>query len=62
VGSRAALTGPAARGDAATLRAHVRALPADERPLYLALAGAAARLAGRDLTRVDGETPDEETS
>lgn len=47
VGSIAALTGPAARGDHATLAAHVAAIGPDEAPLYLALADAAAALAGR---------------
>lgn len=55
VGAPAALTGPAARGDTATLAAHVAALPAGERPLYLALARAAARVAGRDLPELDEE-------
>lgn len=47
VGSAAALTGPAARGDHATVAAHVAAIGPDEAPLYLALADAAAALAGR---------------
>jgi predicted short-subunit dehydrogenase-like oxidoreductase (DUF2520 family) len=34
----AALTGPVARGDAGTVRAHLAALPADVRPAYLAMA------------------------
>jgi predicted short-subunit dehydrogenase-like oxidoreductase (DUF2520 family) len=55
VGAAAALTGPAARGDHATVAAHLRALPAAERPLYLALATAAAQLAGRDLPPLDEE-------
>lgn len=46
-GAAAALTGPAARGDQATLDAHRRALPDTERALYDALAAAAATLAGR---------------
>jgi predicted short-subunit dehydrogenase-like oxidoreductase (DUF2520 family) len=45
LGPRAALTGPAARGDEATIRRHLRALPADERKAYRALAEAARRLA-----------------
>ncbi len=45
-GARAALTGPAARGDWATIQAHLRALPPDERALYGALSRAAATLAG----------------
>lgn len=47
-GAAAALTGPASRGDLATLDAHRHALPASERALYDALASAAATLAGRD--------------
>jgi predicted short-subunit dehydrogenase-like oxidoreductase (DUF2520 family) len=46
-GAAAALTGPAARGDLATLAAHLAALEGAEHPLYLALTDAAARLAGR---------------
>ncbi len=49
-GPAAALTGPAARGDLATLTAHLDAIDTvgpGERPLYLALADAAAALAGR---------------
>ena len=34
----AALTGPVARGDAGTVRAHLDALPADVRPAYVAMA------------------------
>jgi predicted short-subunit dehydrogenase-like oxidoreductase (DUF2520 family) len=45
LGPRGALTGPAARGDEATIRRHLRALPADERKAYRALAEAARRLA-----------------
>ncbi len=44
-----ALTGPAARGDRATINAHLAAIGDDERATYLALAREAARLAGRDL-------------
>ena len=47
VGATTALTGPAARGDHATLAAHVEAMDEAEVPLYLALADAAAALAGR---------------
>jgi predicted short-subunit dehydrogenase-like oxidoreductase (DUF2520 family) len=47
-GAAAALTGPVARGDAATVAAHVSALPADERATYAALAWEALRLSGRD--------------
>ncbi|MFV0258534.1 MAG: Rossmann-like and DUF2520 domain-containing protein [Acidimicrobiales bacterium] len=46
VGPAAALTGPAARGDWATVRRHLDALPDPERDLYRGLAAAAARLAG----------------
>ena len=45
LGPAAGLTGPAARGDEATIRRHLRALPPDERRAYRALAGAARRLA-----------------
>ncbi len=47
VGPAAALTGPAARGDWDTIRAHLAALPTDDdRALYLALCERAADLAG----------------
>jgi predicted short-subunit dehydrogenase-like oxidoreductase (DUF2520 family) len=42
-----AALGPAARGDEATIRRHLRALPADERRAYRALADVARRLAQR---------------
>jgi predicted short-subunit dehydrogenase-like oxidoreductase (DUF2520 family) len=45
LGSRRALTGPAARGDESTVRRHLRALPADERKAYRGMADAARRLA-----------------
>jgi predicted short-subunit dehydrogenase-like oxidoreductase (DUF2520 family) len=45
LGPAAALTGPAARGDEATIRRHLRALPSDERRAYRSLADAARRLA-----------------
>ena len=48
-GAAAALTGPVARQDWQTVRGHVDALPAIERPLYLALVEQAATLAGHDL-------------
>jgi predicted short-subunit dehydrogenase-like oxidoreductase (DUF2520 family) len=48
LGPRRALTGPVARGDVATIRAHLDALPDPEHELYRALAGEARRLAGRD--------------
>ncbi len=47
MGAAAALTGPAARGDRATVTAHVEAINPDERALYLVLADAAADLAGQ---------------
>lgn len=43
-GPAAALTGPVARGDWDTVRAHIGALPEEERAAYEALAHAAARL------------------
>lgn len=46
-GAAEALTGPVARGDAATVERHLRALPVDERPAYRALAREALRLTGR---------------
>jgi predicted short-subunit dehydrogenase-like oxidoreductase (DUF2520 family) len=50
VGPAAALTGPAARADWDTIRAHLAALPTDEdRHLYRALCEHAARLAGQDM-------------
>jgi predicted short-subunit dehydrogenase-like oxidoreductase (DUF2520 family) len=63
LGAAAALTGPAARGDAATISRHVAALPPIERAAYAALARDAARLAGTDaviddaLDAVLGEVP-----
>jgi predicted short-subunit dehydrogenase-like oxidoreductase (DUF2520 family) len=47
LGASAAITGPAARGDALTLERHLDALDPAEHDLYRALAGAAATLAGR---------------
>lgn len=44
-GPARALTGPAARGDEATIRRHLDALPAEERPAYEALVAEARRLA-----------------
>ena len=46
MGPAAALTGPVARGDWDTVRAHLGALAPEDRPAYLALADQAARLAG----------------
>ena len=45
LGARAALTGPVARGDLATVIEHLRELPPSERDAYRALAREAARLA-----------------
>ncbi len=45
LGAAGALTGPAGRGDAATLDRHRRAIDPSERPAYDALAAQAARLA-----------------
>jgi predicted short-subunit dehydrogenase-like oxidoreductase (DUF2520 family) len=44
-GPAAALTGPAARGDLATIDAHLAAIPESERPLYVALSQRAFELA-----------------
>jgi predicted short-subunit dehydrogenase-like oxidoreductase (DUF2520 family) len=48
LGPIAALTGPVARGDVATVAAHLAALAPGERDTYLALAREAQRLSGRD--------------
>lgn len=48
MGPAAALTGPVARGDEATVRRHVRALPQQERRAYRALSDAARRLVEPD--------------
>jgi predicted short-subunit dehydrogenase-like oxidoreductase (DUF2520 family) len=48
LGPAGALTGPVARGDAATVGGHLAALPADETDAYRALAREALRLSGRD--------------
>lgn len=47
-GPAAALTGPVARGDRATVAAHLAALDPSERPAYRALAREALRLSGRE--------------
>lgn len=44
-GPARALTGPAARGDVATIAAHLHALPEEERATYVALSERARRLA-----------------
>jgi predicted short-subunit dehydrogenase-like oxidoreductase (DUF2520 family) len=54
VGPAAALTGPAARGDEATIAAHLAALAPDERATYEALVAEARRLASE---RERGATP-----
>lgn len=48
LGPAAALTGPVARGDVETVRAHLGAIPAGERAAYVAMARRAAVLSGRD--------------
>ena len=48
LGPAAALTGPVARGDTATVAGHLDAIPDDEQRAYRALAEAAQRLTGRD--------------
>jgi predicted short-subunit dehydrogenase-like oxidoreductase (DUF2520 family) len=45
LGPRRAITGPAARGDAATLARHLAALPDDERAAYALMADECRRLA-----------------
>jgi len=45
VGPHAALTGPASRGDMATIDAHLAAIPESQRSTYVALANAAFELA-----------------
>lgn len=52
LGPAAALTGPVARGDWDTVRAHLEGLPVDERATYRALVAEAARLAGHDATGI----------
>ena len=44
LGPAAALTGPVARGDWATVERHLAALPEDERPAYEAMVDQARRL------------------
>jgi len=48
LGPAASLTGPAARGDEATIARHLAALPSPERDTYLAMVNEARRLAGRN--------------
>ena len=52
LGPEAALTGPVARGDAATIASHLDAIPDSERRAYTALADAARRLARREDTEL----------
>ncbi|MEM1334936.1 MAG: DUF2520 domain-containing protein [Actinomycetota bacterium] len=58
-GPSAALTGPAARGDTATIDRHLAALPHDEREVYEVLATAATRLAATSQPQHD-DTSDEQ--
>lgn len=53
LGVAAALTGPVARGDWATIAAHLATIDPSERAGYRAMADAAARLAGRNLPTFD---------
>jgi 2-amino-4-hydroxy-6-hydroxymethyldihydropteridine diphosphokinase len=57
MGTRAALTGPAARGDIGTLRRHLSSIPWDERESYVALARRAMRMSGHapGLLETEGE-------
>jgi predicted short-subunit dehydrogenase-like oxidoreductase (DUF2520 family) len=48
LGAARALTGPVARGDVDTVRAHLQTLDGDERAFYRRLAAAALALSGRD--------------
>lgn len=59
MGPVAALTGPVARGDEATVGRHLAALAPDERPAYEALADAARRLVAirEELDAVPGGSP-----
>ncbi len=50
-GPRAALTGPASRGDMATIDAHLAALPPEERDTYVALAREALALGERRVSQ-----------
>ena len=49
LGPQAALTGPAARGDEATIERHLQAIGPSERAVYEAMAQEARRLAGRTV-------------
>ena len=50
-GTVAALTGPVVRGDAEVVQAHVRSLPPDVLPIYLALQQRVLAHASKDLAR-----------
>jgi predicted short-subunit dehydrogenase-like oxidoreductase (DUF2520 family) len=52
LGPEGALTGPASRGDVATIDAHLHALPDEERATYVALANAAFELAEKRSLRI----------
>ncbi|HET9610231.1 MAG TPA: Rossmann-like and DUF2520 domain-containing protein [Acidimicrobiales bacterium] len=54
LGAAEALTGPAARGDEATIRRHLRALPAEERRAYRGMVDAARRLAAQRTRAEEG--------
>ena len=60
-GPAAALTGPVARGDHATVARHLAAIPADERPAYEAMADQAARLtrSGPPIERYSARSGDQ---
>lgn len=51
VGPARALTGPASRGDMATIDAHLAAIPESERSAYVAMANAAFELAERQRSQ-----------
>jgi predicted short-subunit dehydrogenase-like oxidoreductase (DUF2520 family) len=57
LGAKAALTGPARRGDWATLSRHLDALPEAERPGYQAGAALATKLASTAATPATPATP-----
>ena len=61
LGAGPALTGPARRGDWATLSRHLDALPESERPGYQAGAALATRLAHQDATVPDATDPADAT-
>jgi predicted short-subunit dehydrogenase-like oxidoreductase (DUF2520 family) len=52
LGPEGALTGPASRGDVATIDAHLHAIPEEERATYVALANAAFELAEKRSLRI----------